>query len=139
MTTLEKKLDIRVEFTKVDRKLGLVFGWALICKKNGEPYFDLQGHHIPEDVMMETMLDFMEKSRVAKEQHRGGKRGTVPFCFPWTDEIAKQFGVPTPLPQSGCLVAMKADDAMLAKCESGELTGFSIGGVLFDADPAEES
>ena len=112
---------------KVDTELGLVFGYAIVCKKNGEDYFDLQGDHIPEASMLEAALDFAENSQVAKEMHDDAERGTTPFLFPMTTEIAKAYGVED-IPQTGLMFAMKPDDAMLEKFKSGELTGFSIGG-----------
>ena len=42
------------EIKKVDEELGLVMGFAIICKIDGEPYFDTQGDHIPEDSMLKA-------------------------------------------------------------------------------------
>ena len=117
---------------KVDDELGLVFGYAIICAKNGEDYFDLQDDHIPEDVMLKSALDFMENSQVAREMHgktpEGQRKqaGTVFFAFPLTADIAKALDIETST--TGLLIAVKPDAAMLAKFKSGELTGFSIGG-----------
>lgn len=119
-------LDIRADVVKVDEGLGLVMGYAIICKEDGEPYYDLQGDHVPEDAMLEAALEFMLNSQVAKEQHRGEKAGTVVFAFPMTDEIAKAFDILTP--RTGLMIAMKPDEGMLKKFQLGELTGFSIGG-----------
>lgn len=120
------------EVLKVDTGLGLVFGFAIVCKDAGEDHYDLQGHHIPEDVMMAAATDFALNSRMAKDMH--GKRergddqtGSVAFMFPMTDEIAKAFGMEPPK-KTGLMIAMKPDAALLAKFASGEYTGFSIGG-----------
>src|SRR5665213_3380678 len=56
---------------KVDSSLGLVMGWAIICKRDGEDYFDLQKDHIPETAMLEAALDFVENGAIAKEMHDG--------------------------------------------------------------------
>jgi hypothetical protein len=112
---------------KVDSTLGLVLGWAIISKLDNEPYFDLQGDHIPEDLMLKASTDFMENSRTAKAMHAGEQRGSILFAFPMTEEIAKAFEIDTG-GKYGLMVAMKADEDMLARFASGEYTGFSIGG-----------
>ncbi len=126
---------VEVSVCKVDTKLGLVFGFALICKVDGEDYYD-QGSaddkgdvfadHISESEMLVAVTDFMKSARVAREMHDGGPRGGVVHSFPLTSEIAASLGITTKM--TGWLVAMQPDAEMLAKFESGELTGFSIGG-----------
>ena len=119
---------------KVDKSLGLVFGWAIVCKANGKDYYDLNidhdgervPEHIPESAMLKAASDFMEHHRVAKEMHGGDQQGTVVFAFPLTTEIAKALGIETKT--TGLLIAMKPGPVMLAKFASGELKGFSIGG-----------
>lgn len=119
--------DFRAEVLKVDAGLGLVMGFAIICNKGGEPYFDLQGDHIPEETMMAAALDFMENSQVAKEMHAGEPVGSVVFAFPMTTDVAKAFDITTE--QTGLMIAMKPEGAMLKRFKDGELTGFSIGGL----------
>ncbi len=112
---------------KVDEALGLVMGYAIVCKEQGEPYFDTQGDHIPEDAMLGAALDFMENSRLAKEMHVGEGKGTVVFAWPMTEDVAKAFGILTNT--TGLMIAMRpSDDAMLEKFRDGTYTGFSIGG-----------
>lgn len=111
----------------VDEEHGLVFGWAIISKQDGKDYVDLQGDHIPESSMLDASSDFMQNSRVAKEMHEGGEKGSVVFAFPLTTDIAKAMGVETRT--TGLMIAMKpSDPAMLAKFKDGTYTGFSIGG-----------
>lgn len=111
---------------KVDAGLGLVMGMAIVCCKDGEPYFDLQDDHIPEATMLKAALDFMENSQVAKEMHTGEQAGTIVFAFPLTTDIAKAFDLETKT--TGLMIAMKPDPGMLEKFQDGTLTGFSIGG-----------
>lgn len=118
---------------KVDEALGIVIGWAIVCTKNGEPYFDLQDDHIPDNSMLKAAADFMLNSRMGCEMHARDANGEVEpngdivFAFPLTAEIAKALEIDTP--QTGLLVGWKpGDPASLAKFKSGELTGFSIGG-----------
>lgn len=111
---------------KVDSSLGLVFGWALICKDAGQDYFDLQGHNATEDGMLSAASDFMQNSRAGKSMHDTAD-GEFVFAFPLTTEIAKAFGITTQ--RTGLMVAMKPAPETLAKFVSGEYTGFSIGGA----------
>lgn len=117
----------RVEVLKVDESLGLVFGWAIVSTISGEPYFDVQGDHIPEAAMLKAAADFMSNSRVLGDMHEKVEGGNVLFAFPMTAEIAKAFGLTTK--QTGLMIGVKpADPETLAKFKSGEYTGFSIGG-----------
>lgn len=116
---------------KVDKSLGLVLGWAIICKKDGIDYFDKQDDHIPEDSMLEASTDFMLNSRMAKDMHMQGDAGVLPgkvvFAFPMTTDVAKAFEIETN--QTGLMIAMKPDSKdILEKFATGEYTGFSIGG-----------
>lgn len=112
---------------KVDTSLGLVMGWAIICKIADQPYFDTQGDHIPEPAMLEASVDFMANSRMSPEMHQGESKGTVLFAWPMTREIAESFGITTA--QTGLMIAMKPNDpAILEKFQDGTYTGFSIGG-----------
>jgi hypothetical protein len=121
----EKVFDVRMQ--KADAKLGLAFGWAIICKINGEEYFDVQGDHIPEDAMLVAAADFMAKKRVMKLMHKGEKVGDVVFAWPLTSEISKAMGLKSDV--TGLMIAVKpAGTKILAAIKSGKLTGFSIGG-----------
>lgn len=119
--------EASAEIVKVDETHGLVLGFAIICKKDGVDYFDLQRDNIPEDAMLSAAVDFMANSRMAKEMHRGEQNGTILFAMPLTSDIAKAFGIETKT--TGLMVAMQPNDpAVLAKFKDGTYTGFSIGG-----------
>ena len=112
---------------KVDEGHGLVLGWAIICKKDGADYFDLQDDNIPEDSMLGAAVDFMQTGAMAKDMHTGAGKGTVLFAWPMTTDIAKAFGIETKT--TGLMIAMKPDSAeMLGKFRDGTYTGFSLGG-----------
>ncbi len=111
---------------KVDAALGLGLGWGIVCTEKGEPYFDLQGDHIPEAVMVKATSDFMEKSRAAHDMHRGEKHGEIVHSFPLTKDIAEAMGLATE--KTGWMVAMKPSAAVLQKYIDQEYSGFSIGG-----------
>ena len=123
---------------KVDDTLGLVMGYAIISTREGEPYFDSQGDHIPEASMLEASVDFMKNSRVAKEMHQGEEKGSVLFAWPLTEEIAKAFGIQTST--TGLMIAMLPDnEEVLEKFKSGEYTGFSIGGSRIEDEEVEDN
>jgi hypothetical protein len=127
VTTGQKDTAKYAEVLKVDESLGLVLGWAIVCKKDGKDYFDLQDDHIPEDAMLKASADFMDGARVAKEMHQGDAKGTVLFAFPLTEDIAKAFGLETKT--TGLMIAVKPHDKeTLEKFRNKEYTGFSIGG-----------
>lgn len=124
-----------VEFAKVDEDLGLVMGFAIICKVEGEKYFDKQDDHIPEESMLEAATDFMVNSRKALEMHAGGAIGSVVFAFPLTTEIAKAFQIETK--QTGLMIAMRPEsDDVLQKFKDGTYTGFSMGGKYLENESA---
>lgn len=123
---MRKRFETRVELKKFDEDLGLVMGYIIICKEDGEDYFDLHGDHIPESSMLKAALDFMENSRRAKEMHTGDVSGSIVFAWPMTTDIAKAFDISTKT--TGLMIAMKPDEEMLEKFQDGTLSGFSIGG-----------
>lgn len=120
-------------FVKVDKKLGIVFGWGVIATENGQPYFDTQGDHTPDESLLEASADFMLGDRVAGDSHMKDEqgnlitKGTVVFAWPMTKDIAEAFGYPAA--RTGLMVGLKpSDPEILTKFENGEYTGFSIGG-----------
>jgi len=137
---MSKEFHVNTSICKVDDNLGLVFGWAIVCKKDGEDYFDLQDDHIPEDAMLKASADFMLNSRMAKDMHKedGELPGSIVFAFPMTTEVAKSFGIDTP--QTGLMIAMKPDDQdILAKFQDGTYTGFSIGGNRITSEDVKDA
>jgi hypothetical protein len=131
---IEKGPSARV--LKVDATHGLVFGFAIVCKVDGEDYYDLNidddgeivPEHIPEDAMFKCAADFMaEAERPGNDMHMGPKVGKFIFAFPMTTDIAKALGMTTP--KTGLLVGFKPPPDILAKYANGTYTGFSIEGT----------
>lgn len=115
-------------FAKADEVLGLVFGWAIVCTEDGQPYHDLHGDFIPEPVMLKAALKYVESGAAAKEMHLGGDVGRVAFVWPLTADIAAAMGIASR--QTGLMIAMKPDDpAIIEKFKNGTYSGFSIGGT----------
>lgn len=137
MDTITEK-NFRV--AKIDEGLGLVYGFAIVCKVDGEPYYDLNidkstgtrvPEHIPEDVMAKSAADFMMTTRPGNEMHKGADKGHFVFAFPLTTDIAKALGIQTR--KTGLLVAYKPPPAVLEKFRDGTYTGFSIEGECLDS------
>ena len=131
---MTKQLDFSVQ--KVDESLGIVFGFAIICKRDGEEYVDVQGDYIPESAMLEATAEYMAGDRVAKDMHLGDSIGQLVYGFPLTDDIAKALEITTR--QTGFVVGMKPNDEIMEKFRSGEYTGFSIGGRRIQETVLEE-
>lgn len=114
---------------KVSTQERLVFGWGMVCHKNGELYFDTDNQAFPEHVTLKGWKDFMRgDQRTHKAMHAGVEVGQVVFAFPMLTDIAKSLGFEN-LPQTGILVGVYvSDDTTLQKFAIGEYTGFSIGG-----------
>lgn len=126
------------DILKVDEEHGLVFGFAIVCKLDGEDYYDLNidragkhagkriPEHITEDAMFKGAADFAETARVGNEMHDGPDTGTYVFLFPLTTEIAKALDIETK--RTGLLVAYKPEPDVLAKFKDGTYKGFSMEG-----------
>ena len=112
---------------KVDKELGIVFGYAAICSEDGEEYFDLQDDAIVEKALLEAAVDFSENSRALKVMHEGEPRGSIVLIWPMTSDVAKAFDLD--IDRSGLMIAAKPDAVTLEKFHSGELKGFSIAGT----------
>jgi hypothetical protein len=117
---------------KTDATLGLVFGYAIVSKVEGEDYYDHHNDHIPEESMLKAAMAFMKSDRVGGDMHArddaGGvvRDGDIIFAFPMTQDIADSLGIV--VKQTGLLVALQPSKAVFDKFRSGEYTGFSIGG-----------
>ena len=131
---MTKQLDFAVQ--KVDESLGIVFGFAIICKRDGNEYVDVQGDHVPESAMLEATAEYMAGDRVAKDMHVGDAIGQLVFGFPLTDDIAKALEITTR--QTGFIVGMKPNEEIMEKFRSGDYTGFSIGGRRIQETVLEE-
>lgn len=114
---------------KVSAQQRLVFGWGMVCTKNGELYFDTDNQAVPEDVALQAWKEFMlSGQRTLKAMHAGVEVGQVIFAFPMLTDIAKSLGFEN-LPQTGILAGVYVeDDDVLQKYVTEVYKGFSIGG-----------
>ena len=143
---MNDKVKLNCDITKFDEDKGLVFGWAIVCKINGQPYYDLQNDYIPEETMLDAATEFMIHSRAAGEMHKnfdggipgdftykGQKVGDVVFAFPMTEDITKACGIVSL--KSGFLIGAKIENPIvLGKIKSGQYRGFSIEGKRLRQD-----
>ena len=141
---------VEVSVLKTDSKLGLVFGFAIVCKTRNadgafDPYYDTGSYdenlkevfsdHITEQAMLEGVTEFMKSQRVATEDHERDEndepvqKGTVVHSFPLTEDIAASLGIVTE--KTGWLVAMQPTPEVFKRFETGELRQFSIGGRVY--------
>lgn len=124
-------------FAKVEKiEHGVVFGWAIVCKKDGVDYIDLQKDHIPEESMLDAAADFAKAARPGNEMHAGPEVGQYLFLFPMTGDIAKALGIETKT--TGLLVGYKPPADVLAKFKDGTYTGFSIEGSRLIDEEVED-
>jgi len=129
---------MKAQVCKVDASLGLVFGWAIVCKENGEDYFDTQDEHIPEPVMLEAAFKAAPTlvgadMHVWKDDKTPITTGDIHFMFPLTTDIAEAMGLKTET--TGLMIAYKPHtEEILKKFQSGEYTGFSVGGYAEKKD-----
>lgn len=120
-------MEKAVTIAKVSDELGIVFGWAIISKLDGQDYYDTQGDFISEEVMLRAATSYVSDGAIAKEMHVGDAKGRMVFVWPMTDDIAKAMGISTN--QTGLMVAMRPDSPeVLQKFKDGTYSGFSIGG-----------
>lgn len=129
---MTKRLDCKV--AKVDNDLGLVFGWAIVCTEDGQPYVDTQGDYIPDGAMLKASTKFAKGARQAGDMHRCDD-GLIVHTMPLTAEVAKAFGIECS--KTGLMIAMEPFPETLAKFKSGERRGFSIGGRRVTDTPME--
>jgi len=124
---------------KVSTELGLIFGFAAICKVDGEQFVDSDNEYYTEESMLADTTEFAKSQRVActmharDEQGRPVQDGGVIHTFPLTTEIAKALDIQTR--RTGLLIALAPDDPeTLERAKAGEFTGFSIGGGIIEAE-----
>jgi len=126
------KFKNQSKICKVDTEKKLVFGWAQVCTKGGEDYYDLDNQHFSEEVTLGDETDgwvgFMLNARTHKAMHKGDQVGSVVFAFPAFGDIMESLGFEKNH-QTGIITGVYVnDEKVLAKFTSGEYTGFSIGG-----------
>jgi len=147
-TAAAKKIVKVNDVLSVDEEHGLVIGWAIVCKLNGEDYYDLNvdtdgvhkgkrvPEHITEDCMFKAAAEAAEAGQCpGNDMHAGPDAGSYHFMFPMTTEIAKALDITTK--RTGLLVGYKPPADILAKFKDGTYTGFSIEGARVSYEEVE--
>ena len=120
-TTSVQKADLNGET--------LLFGFAAVTTLNGLAYTDLQGDHIPEDVMLAAVDDFAKYSNgLTLYEHQGRRVGDARHSFPLTATIAEELGIKSS--RTGFLLGTAIDKAMVDLYDIGKINAFSIGGMI---------
>ena len=137
------KMEMRGTILKVSEELGLIFGFAAICKVDGEDFYDSDNEHYPEEAMLADTTEFAKSRRVACTMHARDSDGQVVedggviHTFPLTTEIAKALDITTR--RTGLLVALSPDNPeTIAKAKNGDFGGFSIGGQIVEVEDEDE-
>lgn len=138
------------EVLSVDEEHGVVIGWAIVCKQDGQPYYDLNvdqdgvhkgqkvPEHITEDAMFKAAAEAVSDGLLAGNvMHSGPDSGHYVFLFPMTTEIAKSLDITTK--RTGLLVGYKPEADVLAKFKNGTFTGFSIEGARVDFEEVADA
>jgi len=115
--------------------------WGVVyspCQKGGTCELDSQGDWVKPETLRKAAWNFMEKSRVVGEQHKGrAKAVIVENQITPADMVVDGENIV----KGSWVVGIKVnDDALWKKVESGELSAFSIGGtgVRVEATPTAE-
>lgn len=121
------KTDIFVPIVKADAKEQVVYGWASPIKELGSEIIDRQGDVIDMSEVRQAAHEFMLHKRVGGSMHKQFDVGQVVESIVFDADIQKALGID--LPYEGWFIGVKVSKKEdWEKVESGEYTGFSIGG-----------
>jgi hypothetical protein len=111
--------------------LNVAYGFAIISSENGEPYYDLHGDYIPDEVIVKVSKSFTNLPVFLQHNPtlEDGPVGRIVSSFPLTADIARSLGLN--VEKTGLLVGVRIEnESVLRSVKDGTLTGFSIGGYL---------
>ncbi len=123
------------DLLKVDDELGVVFGYAIVCRERNEAgewedHYDTQGHHIPEAEMLKASVEFAQQQaltkRASKDMHEGDDIQEVVQMIAVTEELAK--ALDWDIKKTGLVICLKPTAEVLKMYKNGDRTGFSMGG-----------
>lgn len=113
----------------------MVWGWASVVERDGQPVIDHQGDIIPVSEIQKAAHRFVCEARVGKAMHDGEPVATMVESMVVTKEglsaFLKSLGIEPPEtpPMLGWWVGFRVDDdATWEKVKEGKLRAFSIGG-----------
>ncbi|MCM1497291.1 MAG: XkdF-like putative serine protease domain-containing protein [Clostridium sp.] len=121
------KFNVNCEINKLDDDKRLVFAWASVIEKNGEPVVDLQGDVISSDELEQAVYNYVIDSRDAGEMHFRKGVGTLVESIVFTKEKQEALGID--LGKVGWFVGFKiTDDQVWESVKKGKYAMLSIGG-----------
>jgi len=125
-----EKKSVTRPFTvaKADPDQRLVFGWASVATRHGEPLIDAQGDIIPPEEMERAAYDFALHYRDQGVMHEKTGVGRMVESIVFTKEKQAALGIDLGL--EGWWIGFKVDDEGVWQAyKRGELPDFSIGGT----------
>lgn len=123
----QTQIIFKGELDKVDAVRKIAYGFAYVCKKDGETVVDHSGQTWDIAEVEKTAHQFVCDCRVGGESHITKGGATLVESVVFTKELQKALGIDLGL--EGWLVGFKiTDEALLEKVQKGELSMFSIGG-----------
>lgn len=132
LATDEYEFEIHSEIIKSDAlplDKGLVWGWASVIEKDGQPIVDHQGDRISEDELTSAAHNYIAKSRQGGVLHDkfGQEIGQIVESVVMTKALQKALGID--LGKVGWLIGYKVVSPQVKLLvKSGMLKSFSIGG-----------
>lgn len=136
-----------VAFTKrsapltFDKSLGLCFGWFCFSKRDGQPYIDAHGDHIPDDELIpavDGLMAMAASDRLIDVEHVGGGRGVIATAQALTEDVAKSMNIDTG-GTYGVIGSFRPDGALLKSIQSGDMFCLSIFGAAGDVETIAKS
>lgn len=119
--------NVECEINKVDDDKHLIFAWASVIEKNGEPVVDSQGDIISSDELEKAVYQYVIESRDAGEMHFRKGVGTLVESIVFTKEKQEALGID--LGKVGWFVGFQiSDNDVWEKVKKGEYLMLSIGG-----------
>ena len=106
----------------------MLYGFAVCDTVDGKAYTDLQGDHIPSSVLYEAAYEYAKYSRVILYEHGGGSVGHATHTMPLTADLAEELGIESS--KTGLLIGAEVNEAVSKLFDLGQVTGFSIGGMI---------
>lgn len=132
------KFNMVCEITKSDDERRMVYGFANVIEKDGEPVVDLQGDVISEDELVKAAHEFMRSYRDGHEMHEGITKGEIVESIVLTKDVQRALGIDKSLNVVGWFIGYHVhDDATWKEVKKGKLRAFSIGGFA-SRHPIEE-
>lgn len=123
-----KKPEVKKgKIIKADDEKRMVYGWASIVERDGQPVVDHQGDVIHPEELCRMAQDFIRSARAAKVMHQGNIVGEVVESLVFTPDIQEALGIDLGL--IGWFIGMHVpDDSAWKAVKDGALKSFSIGG-----------